>query len=107
MYLCSNLIISAPLKPEGFGRIISEALAMRKIVLAYNFGGAKDQLDHLDDIYKVKPFDTTELINKINEVLKLDENSIKTLGSKARDHVTKHFSNNSMLKSYFNYYKEL
>ena len=37
MYLCSDLVISSPLRPEGFGRTISEALSMKKIILAYNF----------------------------------------------------------------------
>ena len=47
MYSCADLVISMPLKPEGFGRIIAESLAMKKIVLAYNFGGAKNQLEKL------------------------------------------------------------
>ena len=52
MYKCSDIVISAPLKPEGFGRTISESLSMEKIILAYNYGGAKDQIDKLDDYIK-------------------------------------------------------
>ena len=57
MYKCSDIIISAPLKPEGFGRRVSAALAMKKIGLAYNFGGVKNQLEKLDSLYKVNPHD--------------------------------------------------
>ena len=46
----ADLIISAPLQPEGFGRAISEGLAMKKIVLCYNFGGSKEQILGLDNI---------------------------------------------------------
>ena len=53
MYFCSDLIISMPLKPEGFGRIISESLAMNKMILAHNSGGVKNQIDKLIDIYKI------------------------------------------------------
>ena len=31
MYKIADIVISAPLTPEGFGRTISESLAMKKI----------------------------------------------------------------------------
>jgi len=107
MYQCSDIIISAPLKPEGFGRIISEALSMKKIILAYNFGGAKDQLKGLDDLYKVKPQDYDEMRFKINTVLKLEKDKVFSMGNKARRHVIKKFSMDGMLQSYLNFYQEL
>ena len=107
MYKCANVVISAPLKPEGFGRIISESLSMKKIVLAYNYGGAHDQLEHLDNLYKVNPGDLSELKNKIINVLELDQISIDNLGNIGRDHILKNFSKNKMLESYFNFYQEL
>ena len=65
MYKCANVVISAPIKPEGFGRVISESLAMEKIILCYDYGGAMDQLNGLDKIYKVSPLDHKEMKNKI------------------------------------------
>jgi glycosyltransferase involved in cell wall biosynthesis len=41
MYKSADIVISAPLQPEGFGRTISEVLAMQKIILCYNLGGSK------------------------------------------------------------------
>ena len=107
MYFFSNLVISAPLRPEGFGRTISEALSMKKIVLAYNFGGVKNQLDNLDSIYKIKPLDFSEMKSKINLVLKLKENEIHTMGIIARQHIINLFSKDSMLSSYNNFYQEI
>jgi len=107
MYLCSNLVISAPLKPEGFGRVISESLSMKKIILAYNIGGAKDQLSSLDEIYKIENQDNNEMISKIKTVLNFDENHILNLGNIARNHVINNFSKKNMLSSYLNLYQEL
>lgn len=107
MYKCSNLIISAPLEPEGFGRTISESLAMKKIILAYNFGGAKDQLDLLDGIYKVENKNINEMIFKIDKALNLDESHIMNLGNVARNHVINNFSKKMMENSYLNFYQEL
>ena len=107
MYQCSDIIISAPLKPEGFGRVVSEALSMKKIILAYNFGGARDQLKNLDDLYKIKPQDYDEMRVKINIVLKLDKDKVLSMGNKARNHVVENFSKDSMLQSYLDFYQEL
>ena len=107
MYKCSDIVISAPLKPEGFGRIISESLAMKKIILAYNYGGAKDQIDKLDDLYKLNPGQPNELKNRILKVLEMDQVTINNLGNIAREHVSKNFSKNLMLESYYNFYQEL
>ena len=107
MYKCSDLVVSAPLKPEGFGRIISESLSMKKIILAYNYGGAKDQFDKLNDLYKINPGQLNELKNKIVKVLEMDQITINNLGNIAREHVSKNFSKNLMLESYYNFYQEL
>lgn len=107
MYKCSDVVISAPLKPEGFGRIVSETLSMKKIILAYDFGGARNQLDGLDSIYKIMPHDFNEMKNKIINVLQLTESQIDNMGIVARQHVINKFSKEKMLSSYINFYESL
>ena len=75
--------------------------------MAYNYGGAKDQIDKLDDLYKINPGQLNELKNKIVKVLEMDQISINNLGNIAREHVSTNFSKNLMLKSYYNFYQEL
>ena len=104
MYKSADIIISAPKKPEGFGRIVSESLAMKKIVLSYNFGGAKNQLMGLDKLFSVNPFNQDEMIEKINKVFKFSINTINDLGEISRDHVAKKFSKKMMLEKYYNFY---
>ena len=107
MYQCSDIIISAPLKPEGFGRIASESLSMKKIFLGYNFGGIKNQIEQLDSVYKVKPFDLIEMKNKINLVLNLEEDEIINMGNIARKHIIRSFSKDNMLNLYNNFYEKV
>ena len=107
MYKCSDIVISAPLKPEGFCRIISETLSMKKMILAYHFGGAKNQLDGLDSMYKIMPQDINEMQNKIINVLQLTESKIDNMGVVARKHVINKFSKEKMLSSYVNFYEAL
>ena len=105
MYKCADLVISAPLMPEGFGRTISESLAMKKIILSYDYGGAKDQLNGLSSIYKISPFSDDEMKNKIDKVLKFSSEYKENLGSISRQHVIDNFSNEKMLNGYFDFYQ--
>lgn len=104
MYKISDVIISAPLKPEGFGRIISEGLSMEKIVLSYNFGGAQEQISNLSEIYAVNPLDKKDMLKKINSIFELSPHKIQSLGKLARDHIINNFSKEKMIKKYINFY---
>ena len=105
MYICADIVISAPLKPEGFGRVISESLAMKKIILCYDYGGAKDQLNGLDKIYKVSPNDQAQMRNKIDNIIKLSKSHKDNLGSVSRRHVIENFSKEKMLEGYLSFYQ--
>ena len=105
MYSISDVILSLPLRPEGFGRTISESLSMKKMLLAFNYGGAKDQLDSLDEIYKVNPLNYIDLENKILNILDLTDETKKNLINKGRDHVNKYFSKKQMVYNYKQFYE--
>ena len=107
IYQCCNLVISAPLKPEGFGRTIGESLSMKKIILAYNFGGAYDQLKGLDSLYMVDPYNIDELKKKIKNVISMESDTVSNLGVSGRSHIISNFSKNKMLESYLNFYEQL
>ena len=105
MYFLSDLILSTPNKPEGFGRIVSEALSMKKMILAFNYGGAKDQLNKLDSIYKAEPLNYNMLDQKINTILSLSREEKNNLSKKGREHVVKFFSKKEMVYNYKNFYE--
>ena len=107
MYRCSDIIISAPIRPEGFGRTISESLSMKKIVLAYNYGGVSDQLDKLNDLYKITPLDSNEMKEKIDLALNLKQDNIMNMGEVARSHIIKNFSKEKMLSLYNELYEDI
>ena len=106
MYICSDLVISTPIKPEGFGRTITESLLMKKIILAYNYGGAKEQLEGLNSIYKISPHDQDELKLKIIKSLNLSKSYKEKLGIISRKHAIKNFSKEKMLGGYLKFYQK-
>jgi len=107
MYYLSSIIVSLPLQPEGFGRIVSEAIVMRKKILAFNYGGVKDQLNGLDDIYKVEPLVYDNLHLKLQALEQIDNEKFLNISNNSREHIINNFSKEQMVKKYFNLYEKI
>ena len=97
---------SFPLQAEGFGRTISEALVMKKKILAFNYGGVKDQLENLDDVYKVNTYEYGDIVLKLKTIIKLDKEKFSNISTFSRDFIIKSFSKSQMVKNYFNLYEQ-
>ena len=80
---------------------------MKKIILSYNYGGAKNQLDNLDDIYKIKPNDQKEMKNRMDKVLELPNEVKVNLGNISRQHIIDNFSTTKMLNKYLYFYQDI
>ena len=106
LYYLSSIITSFPLQAEGFGRIISEALIMKKRVLAFNYGGVKDQLNKLDDIYKVDPHKYNEINIKLQNIIKIDKEKFSNISLESKDYISKTFSKYQMVQSYVDLYEQ-
>ncbi len=105
-YHLSSVVTSFPLQAEGFGRTISEALIMRKKIIAFNYGGVKDQLENLDDIYKVKTYEYEDIVLKLQKIIQLDKAQFSNISNVSRDFIIKSFSKSQMVKNYFNLYEQ-
>ena len=106
LYYLSTIVLSFPLQAEGFGRVISEALVMKKKILAFNYGGVKDQLENLSDVYKVDPNKYSDIHLKLHNIIKLDDEKFSNISTHSRDNIIKLFSKSQMVKNYFNLYEQ-
>ena len=105
-YHLSTVVVSFPIQAEGFGRTISEALIMKKKIIAFNYGGVKDQLENLDDIYKVNPKEYGDINLKLQKIIQLDKEQFSNISSFSKDFIMKTFSKSQMVKNYFNLYEQ-
>tara|TARA_B100000989_G_scaffold176515_1_gene132518 strand:+ start:1670 stop:2794 length:1125 start_codon:yes stop_codon:yes gene_type:complete len=103
----SYLVLSVPIIPEGFGRIVSEALSMNKIVLGFDYGGVKDQLNGLNSFFKIRPLDYDEIYLKIRILEKYSKEEIINLTKNLRQHVKDNFSLKNMLENYEHFYNSI
>jgi len=79
---------------------------MKKKILTFNYGGVKDQLDKLDDIYKVDPHKYNEIDIKLQNIIKLDDEEFSNISLNSKDYISKTFSKNQMVQSYVDLYEQ-
>ena len=79
---------------------------MKKKILSFNYGGARDQLDKLDDVYKVDPLKYSDIPVKLENILKLDDEKFFNLSSLSKEYISNSFSKSQMIKSYVDLYEQ-
>ena len=107
LYQIADLSVSFPLRAEGFGRTISESLYSNTPVLAFDYGGVKNQLENLSDLFKVKPYDYKALPLKIEAILSLTDKHQKKFLQEAKLLIDKNFSKTNMLNKYLKLYESV
>jgi glycosyltransferase involved in cell wall biosynthesis len=106
-YQLADLVVSASTDPEGFGRVIVEAQAMGRPVIATNHGGARETIEAGVTGWLVPPRDPVALAGAIAEALALDPAARAAFARRARAHVAAGFSREAMCERTIEVYEEL
>jgi len=107
LYQIADLSVSFPLRAEGFGRTVSESLYSKTPVLAFDYGGVKNQLVNLSEIFKAKPQDYQALPAKIEKLLSLSEVQKKEAIEGVQLVIENNFSKINMVNQYLKLYESL
>jgi len=106
-YKLSDLVISASIKPEAFGRVAVEAQSMEKPIIASNIGGSNETIVNNETGFLFKSGDPESLSKKIIEALNLDQSRLKSMGIEGRKNIIKKFNVEKMCFSTYSEYKKL
>ncbi|GAB6052214.1 glycosyltransferase family 4 protein [Magnetospira thiophila] len=106
-YKLSDVVVSASIEPEAFGRVAAEAQAMRRPVIATNHGGARETVIEGETGWLVPPNDPAALARALDKALSLTPQARQELALRARDHVCRHFSKESMTAATLAVYDEV
>ena len=87
MYAKSDVVV-LPSKTEGLPRVLLEAQAMKKPVVAYDVGGVSHAFINGETGLLVSPGDSRDFAEKL-KILLLDEARRKVMGEHARKHAEK------------------
>ena len=80
----SDVVVHASTKPEAFGRVVIEAQAMGRPVIASDLGGPVETVRHGETGWRVRPNDPAALAEAIAVALDLEPAERLALGQRAR-----------------------
>jgi len=106
-YKVSDIIVSASIEPEAFGRVAVEAQSMEKLIIASNIGGSNETIINEKTGFLFKSGDAESLSKKIIHGLTMDETSINLMGKEGRNNIIKKFNVEKMCFSTYSEYKRL
>jgi len=106
-YMLADVVVSASTKPEAFGRVIVEAQAMGKSVIATNHGAAPELVRVGKTGFLVPPADPAALAAQLEFVMKLSSSARETLAQEARTHVHGRFSKETMCSATLDVYRRV
>ncbi len=103
----SHLVIVPSVEPEAFGRVIIEAQAMEKLVVASAHGGAMSTMIDGFTGMLVPPGDVSKLADAIKSVLNMPVSEYVTNARAARMRIGQYFSENRMKQATLDVYEEV
>ena len=106
-YSLADVVVSASIEPEAFGRVAVESQSMGKPIIASNIGGSKETILNRKSGYLYKHDDPRELAKNLNTVIQLNQEELKLMGNEGRKNVTKKFDVEAMCDSTLREYKKL
>jgi len=106
-YKLSDLVVSASIEPEAFGRVAIEAQSMEKPIIASDHGGSNETIVNNVSGFLFESSNPVSLSKKIIEVLNFDESRLKLIGIEGRKNVIKKFNVEKMCFSTYSEYKKL
>ena len=106
-YKLCDIVVSPADKPEGFGRIIIEAQAMNRLVIASAHGGSLELIKHNYNGFLFKPMDEYDLANKIKHLFLLSEDKKQRIINNANTLVKENYNLNKMCDSNFRLYNSM
>jgi len=106
-YKISDIVVSASIEPEAFGRVAVEAQSMEKPIIASNIGGSNETIIYDKTGFLFESGNSKALSQKILKVLSLDETSLKTIGIEGRKNIIQKFNVEKMCFSTYSEYKRI
>jgi glycosyltransferase involved in cell wall biosynthesis len=106
-YKVSDIVVSASIEPEAFGRVAVEAQSMEKLIIASNIGGSNETIVNGKTGILFESGDAKSLSEKIIKAITMDESLIEIIGKEGRKNIIKKFNVEKMCFSTYSEYKRL
>jgi glycosyltransferase involved in cell wall biosynthesis len=106
-YKVSDIVVSASIEPEAFGRVAVEAQSMERPIIASNIGGSNETVIDEKTGFLFESNNPKSLSKKILKVLSMDEVSLQSIGKDGRKNIIQKFNVEKMCFSTYSEYKRI
>jgi glycosyltransferase involved in cell wall biosynthesis len=106
-YMLADVVVSASRDPEGFGRVIVEAQAMGRPVVATDHGGARETIVPSVTGWLVPPREPAVLAAAIGEALSIAVEERQQLAQRSIAHIAARYTRQAMCAGTIRVYEEL
>jgi len=106
-YMLADVVVSASVRPEAFGRVVVEAQAMGRPVIAADHGGARETVIPGQTGWLVRPNDPESLAAAIGLALAVEPAERTAMADAAMSNVRDHFGLERMCASTLAVYREV
>jgi glycosyltransferase involved in cell wall biosynthesis len=105
--MLSDVVVHASTKPEAFGRVVIEAQAMGRLVVAADLGGPAETVEHGVTGWRVPAGDAAALAAAVSQALDLAADARAALGAQARQAVLRRYTMQAMQEATLDVYEAL
>jgi glycosyltransferase involved in cell wall biosynthesis len=102
----SDCIILPSIKNEDFPNIILESMSLGKAIIASNFSGIPEQIEHMKSGFLIEPANIQSLTNAIKVIIE-DPELRNRLGKNAKNRFEELFTDKNAVNQYCKMYHEL
>jgi glycosyltransferase involved in cell wall biosynthesis len=106
-YKVSDVVVSASIEPEAFGRVAVEAQSMERPIIASNIGGSNETVIDEKTGLLFESNNSKSLSKKILKILSMDEASLQSIGKDGRKNIIQKFNVEKMCFSTYSEYKRI
>lgn len=106
-YKLSSVVVSASTEPEAFGRVMVEAQAMSRPVIATAHGGARETVAHGESGWLYPPGDSEALAATIHQALNMDPSARAHMGLAGRARVHARYTTAAMQRATLDLYERV
>jgi glycosyltransferase involved in cell wall biosynthesis len=106
-YMLADVVVSASIEPEAFGRVAVEAQAMGRPVIATDLGAVRETVVPGETGWLVPPGDVGAMTEALHQALALDTEAREEMADRAMRHVRTKFTKTLMCARTINLYNQL
>lgn len=106
-FMLADVVVSASTDPEAFGRVVVEAQAMGRPVIAPDHGGGRETVRNGETGWLFRPGDPVALAGALERALDIDPPTRQRMADAAIENVKQHYSKELMCARTLEIYREV